>query len=252
MDFIGEHPCCAGCGCRTCVVLAPEVIATAKAQRWQPAEVLRILPAAGVADRAAPRWPRAASGARVPPGRHSTPGMSACPRSLPPPGCAAHPGMDRPTREPRRLRPVRHGKTFMLEALGQAVVESGRNVAWFTLEQVGALLRRHKANDSVRVRKVQAGLDGLDDRAVAALCREPFRAKPPVMTLLCGLTENFHAQARINALALHLGLPSLCAQVWREGRGGAEITFTYPSVTSACHRCILASHYTEHSSLTAT
>ena len=34
------------------------------------------------------------------------------------------------------------GKTFMLEALGQAAVAAGKNVAWFTLEQLGALLRR--------------------------------------------------------------------------------------------------------------
>ena len=41
------------------------------------------------------------------------------------------------------------GKTFMLEALGQAAVAAGKNVAWFTLEQVGALVRRHRADDSV-------------------------------------------------------------------------------------------------------
>src|SRR5205823_1388158 len=38
------------------------------------------------------------------------------------------------------------------------------------------------------------------------------------------------------------GLPSLCAQVYQEGRG-AEVTFTYPGVTPACHRCILSSRY---------
>jgi len=64
----------------------------------------------------------------------------------------------------------------------------------------------------------------------------------PETTLLCGLTDNFWAQARINRLALKFGLPSLCAQVYAEGRG-AEITFTYPGVTPACHRCILSSRY---------
>lgn len=33
------------------------------------------------------------------------------------------------------------GKTFFLEALGQAVVETGRRVAWFTLEHLGVLVR---------------------------------------------------------------------------------------------------------------
>ena len=37
-------------------------------------------------------------------------------------------------------------------------------------------------------------------------------------------------------------MPSLCAQVYQEGRG-AEITFTYPGITPACHRCILSSRY---------
>ena len=41
------------------------------------------------------------------------------------------------------------GKTFLLEALGQAAVETGKHVAWFTLEQLGVLIRRHRADDSV-------------------------------------------------------------------------------------------------------
>jgi len=41
------------------------------------------------------------------------------------------------------------GKTFLLEALGQAAVETGKHVAWFTLEQLGVLVRRHRADDSV-------------------------------------------------------------------------------------------------------
>jgi proteasome lid subunit RPN8/RPN11 len=61
-------------------------------------------------------------------------------------------------------------------------------------------------------------------------------------TILCGLTDNFFAQARVNELALNFGIPSLCAQVYKEGRG-AEITFTYPGITPACHRCILSSRY---------
>jgi DNA replication protein DnaC len=41
------------------------------------------------------------------------------------------------------------GKTFLLEALGQAAVEAGRHVAWFSLETLGVLVRRHRADDSV-------------------------------------------------------------------------------------------------------
>ena len=85
--------------------IAPEVLATAKAQRWDPAEVLRALLAEEVAGRdrsaLATRRARAAfptgktfdawdEPAVLDPGAH--------------PGRAAHPGMDRPAREPGRLR----------------------------------------------------------------------------------------------------------------------------------------------------
>jgi proteasome lid subunit RPN8/RPN11 len=102
--------------------------------------------------------------------------------------------------------------------------------------------RLRDINPAIQVREVGTRLDDLDDDAVRQLCRDPFDGPEPLVALLCGLTDNFFAQARINALALHLGLPSLCAQVWHEGRG-AEITFTYPGLTPACHHCILASRY---------
>ena len=41
------------------------------------------------------------------------------------------------------------GKTFLLEALGQLAVEQGLHVAWFTLEDLGGLIRRHRADDTV-------------------------------------------------------------------------------------------------------
>ena len=41
------------------------------------------------------------------------------------------------------------GKTFFLEALGQTAVEVGMKVAWFTLEDLGVMMRRHRADDSL-------------------------------------------------------------------------------------------------------
>jgi len=67
-------------------------------------------------------------------------------------------------------------------------------------------------------------------------------ARPPVQTLLCGCTDSFYAQARVNRVGLHFGVPTLCAQVYAQGHG-AEITFTYPGLTPACHRCVLRSRY---------
>lgn len=72
----------------------------------------------------------------------------------------------------------------------------------------------------------------------------PQLRQPPTrkVTLLCGFTDNFYAQARVNRLALKFALPSLCAQVYHEGRA-AEVTFTFPGLTPACHRCILSGRY---------
>jgi hypothetical protein len=96
----------------------------------------------------------------------------------------------------------------------------------------------------VRVRKVRATLTDLDDETMATLATLPLRPglRQPKVSVLVGCTDDFFAQARVNRLALHLGLPSLCAQLYREGRG-AEVTFTYPGLTPACHRCILAGRY---------
>ena len=64
----------------------------------------------------------------------------------------------------------------------------------------------------------------------------------PAVTLLCGLTDNFFCQSRINRLGLHFALPTLCAQVYEQG-SAAEITFTHAETTPACHRCILSSRF---------
>ena len=41
------------------------------------------------------------------------------------------------------------GKSHFTEALGQAAVEAGLAVSWFTIEDLGALVRRHRADDSI-------------------------------------------------------------------------------------------------------
>ena len=40
------------------------------------------------------------------------------------------------------------GKTHFLEALGQAAIDAGHHVSWFSLEALGALVRRHRADDT--------------------------------------------------------------------------------------------------------
>ncbi|MFG1947786.1 ATP-binding protein [Nonomuraea sp. NPDC048826] len=41
------------------------------------------------------------------------------------------------------------GKSHFCEALGQAAVDAGTTVAWFTIEDLGSLVRRHRVDDSV-------------------------------------------------------------------------------------------------------
>jgi DNA replication protein DnaC len=41
------------------------------------------------------------------------------------------------------------GKSHLLEALGYAAIEAGHHVSWFSLEDLGALLHRHRADGTV-------------------------------------------------------------------------------------------------------
>ena len=40
------------------------------------------------------------------------------------------------------------GKTHFCEALGHAAIDNGHKVSWFSLEDLGALVRRHGADDT--------------------------------------------------------------------------------------------------------
>lgn len=97
-------------------------------------------------------------------------------------------------------------------------------------------------NPNAKVIALRKSLDDFDDDAVEALSLHAIDGTVPQRTVIAGLTDDFFAQARVNRLALQLSLPSLSAQVYLEGRG-AEVTFTFPGVTPACHRCILSSRY---------
>jgi DNA replication protein DnaC len=130
--------------------VAPEVIATARAQRWEPVEVLRVLLAEEVAgrERSALATRRAAAG--FPTGKTFgawDPSLS----SIPAPTQQALRTLEWVARRENLVvcGPSGTGKTFLLEALGQQAVEQGLRVAWFTLEDLGVLLRRHRADDTV-------------------------------------------------------------------------------------------------------
>ncbi len=146
---------------------APEVVATAKAQRWEPVEVLRALfqeESAG-RERSALATRRAAAG--FPTGKTFqawSPEVS----SIPAPTQQALRTLEWVHRRENLVvcGPSGTGKTFLLEALGQHAVEQGLRVGWFTLEDLGVLLRRHRADDSVTkaiARVLRADLVVVDD-----------------------------------------------------------------------------------------
>ena len=118
-------------------VLAPELIATAKAQHWEPVEVVKALLVEEVAGRGRSMLATRRKAADFPTGKTFAawdPGASSIPA---------------PTQQALRTLEWVHrrenlvvcglsgtGKTFFLEAPGQAVVETGRRVAWFSLEHL--------------------------------------------------------------------------------------------------------------------
>ncbi|NTV15527.1 MAG: hypothetical protein HGA96_16620 [Desulfobulbaceae bacterium] len=107
-------------------------------------------------------------------------------------------------------------------------------------------------NPAAAVLAITKKVEQIDDFHFRDLFHKPLRCgqvshgvpvrEAPRQTILMVLTDNFWAQARGHRLGLHFGLPTICAQEYLEGRG-AEITYTVPGVTPACHRCITASRY---------
>jgi DNA replication protein DnaC len=146
---------------------APEVLATAKAQRWDPAEVVRALLAEEVTGRERSALATRRARAAFPTGKTFDAWDDAL-SSIPAPTQSALRTLEWIGRHENLVvcGPSGTGKTFLLEALGQAAVQAGKHVAWFTLEQLGVLIRRHRADDSVTraiTRILRADLVVVDD-----------------------------------------------------------------------------------------
>ncbi len=146
---------------------APEVIATATAQRWEPAEVLKVLLAEEAAgrDQATIRTRRRASG--LPAGKTFDawePDRSA----IPPATQQALRTLEWIDRAEVLVAcgPSGTGKSHFIEALGHLAIDKGKTVAWHTPETLAQLLRRHRADDTVSktiARLIRADLVVIDD-----------------------------------------------------------------------------------------
>jgi DNA replication protein DnaC len=138
---------------------APDVLATARAQRWDPAEVLRVLLAEEVTgrDAATPRMRRKA--ASFPTGKTLAswrPEESSIPQATQQ-ALVTLEWIGR-VENLAVAGPSGTGKSHFVEALAHAAIEQDLRVAWFTLESLTTTISKAK-------------VDGTVARTVARICR---------------------------------------------------------------------------------
>ena len=147
--------------------LAPEVLATARAQRWDPAEVLRVLIAEEIRgrDEATRRMRRKAAG--LPAGKTFDSWRE--PDSSIPPGTQTGLATLEWIGRHENLAisgPSGTGKTHFVEALAHKAIDHGMRVAWFTLETLTTTLGKAAVDGSVAkavARITRADLIVIDD-----------------------------------------------------------------------------------------
>jgi DNA replication protein DnaC len=153
--------------------LAPELLITARTQRWEPAEVIKALLVEEVTGRARSMLATRRKAAGFPTGK-TFDTWDPTASSIPLPTQQAFRTLEWIHRKENVVvcGPSGTGKTFFLEALGQQVVEAGMRVAWFRLEDLGALMRAHRSDDSVTrvvTRILRADLIVIDDIGLLAV-----------------------------------------------------------------------------------
>ncbi len=144
-----------------------DLVPTAKAQRWDPAEVVRVLLAEEAAGRDATHLRTRRKRAGLPAGK-TFGDWDEQSSSIPRPTQDALKTLEWVTRKENLCicGPSGTGKSRFCEALGQAAVDAGMTVAWFTIEDLGALIHRHRADDSIAralTRLIRADLILIDD-----------------------------------------------------------------------------------------
>ena len=146
---------------------APELLATAKAQRWDPAEAIRALLTEELAGRQQSSIGTRTKAAGFPTGKTFA-SWDENISSIPPPTQRSLQTLEWIANHENLVvcGPSGTGKSHLLEALGHSAIAAGHHVAWFSLESLGALLRRHQADDTTgrAIRKImRADLICIDD-----------------------------------------------------------------------------------------
>jgi DNA replication protein DnaC len=138
---------------------APDVLATARAQRWDPAEVLRVLITEEVVGRDAATRRLRRSSANFPTGK-TLASWRTEDSTIPEPTQNALSTLEWISRAENLViaGPSGTGKSHFTEGLAHAAIEKDLRVAWFTLETLTATIGKAKVDGSIA-------------RTVARVCR---------------------------------------------------------------------------------
>ena len=129
---------------------APEVLATARAQRWDPTEVLRVLLAEEVRGRDEATRAARRKAAGLPAGKTFA-SWRETNSSIPVPTQSALATLEWVGRAENLAisGPSGTGKTHFVEALAHQVIDAGMRVSWFTLESLTAAIGRAAVDGSI-------------------------------------------------------------------------------------------------------
>jgi DNA replication protein DnaC len=127
-----------------------DVLLTAKAQRWDPAELLRILLQAEADGRDQASIENRRKRAKFPAGK-TFDAWNPTRSSIPTPTQDALRTLEWIDRGENLVvcGPSGTGKSHFCEALGHHAINQGRTVVWYSIEDLGALIRRHRIDDTI-------------------------------------------------------------------------------------------------------
>lgn len=127
-----------------------DILPTAKAQRWDPAELVRVLLSEEIAGRDRANLHTRRKRAGFPNGK-TFGDWDETASSIPRPTQDSLRSLEWISRRENLCicGPSGTGKSHFTEALGHAAVEAGMTVTWFNIADLGVLIRRHRADDSI-------------------------------------------------------------------------------------------------------
>lgn len=157
---------------------APDVLATAKAQRWDPTEVLRVLLAEEVRGRDAATKAMRRKSAGLPAGKTFDTWQDSA-STIPAPTQSALATLEWIHRAENLAisGPSGTGKTHFVEAIAHQAIDADMRVAWFTLESLTTAIGRASVDGTIN--KVIARITRADlivSSTTSACCQQ---GKPP-------------------------------------------------------------------------